>query len=36
MQFLGVFAQLQEAAISALSTWNNLAPNGWSFMKFDI
>ena len=39
--FLGTFAKLQRVTVSFilsgyLSTWNDLAPTGQSFMKFDI
>jgi len=43
--FLGVFAKLQKVTSSFVlsvcppiysSTWNNLAPTGWIFMKLDI
>jgi hypothetical protein len=39
--FLGVFANLRKATISIvmsvrLSAWNNSAPTGRIFMKFDI
>ena len=40
-QFLGAFAKLRKAAISfvmsvRLSAWNNSAPTGRIFIKFDI
>ena len=41
--FLGAFAKLQKATISFVlstsvcpSAWNNSAPTGWIFMKFDV
>jgi hypothetical protein len=39
--FLGAFAKLRKAIISFVmsvcpSAWNNSAPTGWIFMKFDI
>jgi hypothetical protein len=43
--FLGTFAKLQQAPINFimtvnssvhLSTWNDLVPTGWSFVKFDF
>jgi hypothetical protein len=39
--FLGAFAKLQRATFSVvmsghLSAWNDSAPTGQSFMKFDI
>ena len=44
-QFLGAFAKLRKATISfvmsvcpsaRLSAWNNSAPNGRNFLKFDV
>jgi hypothetical protein len=40
-EFLGTFAKMQKVTISYAtsicpSAWNNSAPTGWSFMKFDI
>jgi len=40
-EFLGMFTKLQKVTISYVtpvhpSAWNNAAPTGWSFMKFDI
>jgi len=40
--FLGMFAKLQQVTISFVMSihpfahMNNLAPTGWTFMKFDI
>jgi len=40
-QFLGAFAKFHKATISFVmsvrpSAWNNSAPTGWIFVKFDI
>jgi hypothetical protein len=40
-EFLGIFTKLQKVTISYATSvhpyaWNNSAPTGWSFMKFDI
>jgi hypothetical protein len=41
LRFSGAFAKLQKAAVifvmsPLLSAWNNSAPTGYIFMKFDI
>jgi len=41
VEFLGVFTKLGKVTVSFIvsfhpSAWNNSAPTGWIFMKFDI